>query len=434
VARGARPVHDRRVLEPNDEALRERLVCERALAHLVSAELAPDTCSLPGRAAGLLHLLRREREGREAVDEAARGRPRRLAERLEPETLAGLEPPLVHHLALVWEALARAHADRADARWPSERRATALAARALAAWAHLAAEARYLEELARRVAGQALPDGGAERLAREAGALAVERVTEAALAGARERKASARAYLGALRESASIARVAGLDRDASARLAAELERARASVVDEALAPLAASLAEAKAQGDEVRRGPALLGEVAKAWTFCHEDVAVERFAVEQLAPVAWVAYKDPGWNSLRALFVPLEGLLESFARRFEGPRAEWSTTELAYAAPCAQTLVFRSELAEGDRRFVLVERALAICPGHRNARIVLAGLLLELAVTGLSQRGWLLEAHELELSRARIARAEELWPTHSQLEHARGRLRELEARVRWRAP
>lgn len=421
------------MLEADDAALRERLVCERALACLVAAELAPDTHTLPRRAAGLLHLLARDPRGREAVEEAARGRPAALAERLEPASLAGLEPALVHHLALVWEALARAHAERAELRWPSEKRATALAARALAAWAHLARERSYLDALARRVAGQTAP-GEAESIAREAGVDAVRRARSAALAGARERTATARVYLGALREGASIARWAGLDAEGSARLEAELERARSSVIEEVLAPLAASLAEAKAQGDEVRRGPALFADVAKAWTYCHEDVAIERFAVEQLAPVAWVAYRDPGWNSLRALFVPLEALLESFARRFDRPRHEWTTTELAYAAPCAQTLVFRSELAEGDRRLALAERALTICPGHRNARIVLAGLLLELAVTGLSQRGWLLEVAELDLARERLARAEALWPTHSQLEHARGRLRELEARVRWRAP
>ncbi len=101
-------------------------------------------------------------------------------------------------------------------------------------------------------------------------------------------------------------------------------------------------------------------------------------------------------------------------------RIERDPTKLAYAAPCAQMFVFLSDVEPWPvRKIELAERAVRVCPTHRNGRLVLAALLCEQAQTAM--RSMVLFARRDELQRVEqiIARAEQLYPQSSDLQGAK---------------
>ena len=119
--------------------------------------------------------------------------------------------------------------------------------------------------------------------------------------------------------------------------------------------------------------------------------------------------------------LPLEEVIEHMATSIEE-----DPSKLAYAAPCAQMFVFRAEVAPAfDRQVALTERALELCPAHRNARLVLADLLTERAMRSLDGAMPWSTGDALNTAVADVKRAEELYPQLKRLDKVKQRARAL---------
>src|SRR5262249_12691867 len=160
------------------------------------------------------------------------------------------------------------------------------------------------------------------------------------------------------------------------------------------------------------------GRIADAWAWCERDEAVERFCVDQVTPIAWESYRESAWGPIRELLGPCEALFDSLeARHLARPG------EFAYAAKCAQVLVFRSE-AETDRarEWALAERALKVCPSHRNGRLVMAHLLADSAISMLNRSTLFTGRSDVYQATVLVERAEGLFPQSKRTQEARAKL------------
>lgn len=240
----------------------------------------------------------------------------------------------------------------------------ASAAALVRAWAALGRRRAYVEGLARRVLGTDAP-----RAADVASRIGVDRVTSALLARAR-----GEADIGGLLRA--LAR--GADGDEA--LAPIVARVRLEALDAVLDPLRRTLDELATRRpgtDEVVAG---FAAVHAAWRRADRDVEVEILAVERVADFAWDLYRERRLVELGRLIEEVAEPAMSMATRIEGGDA------LAWAAPCAQVLVFRAELAPRfDAQIAFAERAYAVCPSLRNARIVLGDFLLTRAERALDR-------------------------------------------------
>ncbi|MEO0323865.1 MAG: hypothetical protein AAF447_12970, partial [Myxococcota bacterium] len=122
-----------------DQALLDRLE-DASLARAMLRDLAPERAGLGRRGGGLVRHLRARPGGEEARRRASAGDRAALLRVARPARYAGLDPELLHQLALFEEA--------ANPRSP----------RALAAWLALAADPEYLSRRAEAVAGDALAE------------------------------------------------------------------------------------------------------------------------------------------------------------------------------------------------------------------------------------------------------------------------------------
>ena len=408
------------VWRQEDAALLERLEDEVLLGRLWQAE-APNAEPPPARAAGMLGLLRKLPGGTAAVAAARRGELADLHRLLKPPRLEGRPPELLHHLALyfgrVADALGAASPDAAVEAW----------IQAMAAWLALGQEKRYLRALAAAAASGAVRDPDLDRAAESAPLAPLTELGRQAREGARERTGAARSALRALGRVAEACAIAGCAPEAVKAVVRRAESLRASAVEEALAPLLEAMTEASVQGSLVESGPELLGHVAGVWRWADEDEDVERFAVEQTTPIAWEVYRASRWPELRRLLDPIEPLVDRLARRIES-----DPSKIAYAAPCAQVFVFRSEAhPSADQQLALAERSLKLCPTHRNGRLILAHLLCDLAVRRLDGPGFLMSPDECSRAAAQIERAEALYPASKALEGAKAKLEEAKRRAGW---
>jgi hypothetical protein len=121
--------------------------------------------------------------------------------------------------------------------------------------------------------------------------------------------------------------------------------------------------------------------VRTAWKRCDRDVDLEVLAVERIADFAWDLYRDRRLTELGRVVDEVAELADSLGTRIDRGEA------LAWAAPCAQVHVFRAELAPRfDAQITLAERAYALCPTLRNARLVLGDFLLTRAERALDRR------------------------------------------------
>jgi hypothetical protein len=110
---------------------------------------------------------------------------------------------------------------------------------------------------------------------------------------------------------------------------------------------------------------------------------------------------------MRSGLAPLLSVIDSL-----GGRIEKDTTRLAYAAACAQLFIFRAEIAVGlDRQIALAERAMTICATHRNARLILADLLVERARGVVGQSRWTIDQDAYRRAQQDLERAGQLWPS-----------------------
>jgi hypothetical protein len=396
-----------------DEALLAELEEERAMTSLWQKMAEASAQPLPRRSSGLARLLRVLPGGAEAVTQAALGDPARMGELVLSDRLSDLAPELVHQLAILFDRIARSYWARRD------QRDAFLAAytRSLACFLRVREERNYILAMARRTVGSSLPQHDADSAALLSLTASIEELGASAIEGARQVDARSELALMALTRVDEAARRAGLERGSATAIVRRSDAARARAIDEALSPIAARLNEIKARGDEEASGPSAFADVARIWEWSGRDEHVERFAVDEVTALAWNLYRATNWTALRALLAPCQPLFDSLSTRVLGdPRRH-----IAYAAKAAQIAVFRSECAtEPAREFAFAEEALRLCATHRNARLVMAHLLCDRAMQRIA--GPAPRRSEIDIARAEITRAEELFPQSTKLPAAKARL------------
>jgi hypothetical protein len=389
------------VWRPEDDVLLERLTNEKLLERLFRHHVGPasERITLHARAAGLVASAREEPGSDDVIRTAENGDVAPLVRFLEAPPMTAKRPALLHHLAVyfgrVASALESAAPDAAANAWT----------RSLAAWLALGEEREYLEKLERAVIGA---DAKARDIAIPAERVPLEIVTELgkrAEATSRDLGPAGRAALLALAWVGDAARIAGVSEATTKRVHQAAERRRNAALDSALAAVGEGLDEANVRADHATARVVLVRALG-VWQWSGHDEAVEQFAVDKLAIVGWELYRARRWDELRTLLDPFRTMIDHLAGRIER-----DPTKLAYAAPCAQMYVFLSDVEPWPvRKIELAERAVRVCPTHRNGRLVLAALLCEQAQNAM--RSMVLFARRDELQRVEqlIARAEQLYP------------------------
>ncbi|MDC3962546.1 hypothetical protein [Polyangium jinanense] len=391
-----------------DEALLARLTDEIVFERLFREQAGTDARP-PARGAGLCAALRRLPGGNDAIEAARTGKLDALREHLEPARQIDPPPELLHHLALHHASLA----DRAGS-------STDAFVRSITAWLALGRQETYLRDLGEAVTGSALARQDLDRALVDAPLWCIEDLGERARLGARELTADAQRALAALGRVPEAARIARAPEALAERAARRATSLVAVAVEEALAPVLAAFAEATTKGEpSAAEGAALLGRFVAVWRWSGADESVEHAAIEQATPLAWAHYRASRWDDLRSLIAPVEPLVDALARRIEN-----DPSKLAYAARAAQMLVFRSDVVRTERETLeLLDRAITICPTHRNARLMKANTLCDQALRLLpGARAPSRQDHDR--AAGLIERAEQLYPAATRLPEARRRLGE----------
>ena len=404
---------------PEDDALLQRIEDELVMTAVWRRETG-GAKPLHPRAAGLVAMLRTLPGGAAVIESAGPALtaeptaglpdPEGLSRLLRPSSMAGLPGPLLHHLAVFHERVAGVASS--DVAFGAQ-------LRAMAAWFAMTHDDDYLKSVIEGALGDVSHDDlQAHRN------LAMRRPLDTlgrdARAGARDLAQAATAALRALAATEEAARLAGLTRAQSRPLVVHAERLRAGAIDAALAPVANTIVDIVARNAHETDGPAAMERIVRVWHWSGWDEHVERFAVDEATPVAWTVYqRETGYAQLRRLITPLVPLVERLARR-----VEVDPTAIAYAAPTAQIHVFCSEMTTDlAERVRLAERAVSICPSHRNGRYILASLLCMLVSRRLDRGFWMM-GDRTELER-RLDRAESLDPNCKALPALRERMATL---------
>lgn len=393
------------------------MLAERLFA-LVVADRGDRTVKLPSRAGGIVAEVRKLPGGAEAVAAALEGDIVRLAKLIDRVPLRSMSPELLHHLALF-------HGRAAGA---LETAAPPLASNswiwALASWLALAEERTYLARLEEAVLGPA----AAKKAAIPVEAVPLELVADLgrrAEAAARDLAPAGTAALVALSKVAESARLAGIPPEAERRLRVEASRRRNAAIESALSSIGDALDEANVQGTLTSAGRTIIVRAVAVWTWTGHDEAVEHFVVGQLDRIGWELYRARDWNALRYTLDPFKPMLESLAGRVER-----DPSQLAYAAGCAQMYVFMVDTEPNPAvKLALAERAVKICPTHRNGRVVLASMLCDRAIDLLREMMIVKRNREVERAEAMIERASILYPQTRELEEARKKLNEVKTKV-----
>ncbi|HVJ90709.1 MAG TPA: hypothetical protein VM580_12965, partial [Labilithrix sp.] len=329
--------------------------------------------------------------------------------------LKELPAPLLHHLAVFHGAAATVLATTAP-----ESAATAWV-RALAAWFALAEEHTYLARLSEAVLGDPSPKSRAADASippERVPLLLLGEISKHAEATTRDLGMAGRASLLALAKTDDAARMAGASEETASRARTYAKRCRNAAIETALAVIGDGLDEAGARGELGSSGQVLLVRAIPVWTWTSHDEAVEHFVVDRIDRLGWELYRARKWDSLRYLLDPFRPIFDSLACRIER-----DTSQIAYAAACAQMFVFLAEVELVlANKVAMAERAVKICPTHRNGRLVLASALCDQAIDRM--RAMVLFARSEELARveALLARAESLYPQTSSLADAKAML------------
>jgi hypothetical protein len=418
------------VWRPEDEALlgrlEDELVLERLYRHHVGA-LAQRSLPHP-RAAGLIHSVRHVTHGDIAVQAALDGEVTQLARLVEAAPMKDRPPSMLHHVALyfgrVASVLEGVAPDAAANAWM----------RALAAWLALGEERTYLAGLEEAITAVGSGAAGGTRGAARPGTgpkekaalippekVPLEIVAELgkrAEATARDLAAPGRAALLALAWVGEAARIAGASPDTTARAQQAAERNRNAALDAALAVVGEALDEANARGELTTSGRPILQRALQVWAWSGQDEAVEHFVVDRLATVGWELYRARSWDALRDTFDPFRGMIENLARR-----VEQDPSRIAFAAPCAQMFVFLTDIEPVfARKLELAERAVRLCPTHRNGRLSLASLLCDQAIASMRAMVLFARGGEVDRIEAQLARAESLYAQSRELPEAKAML------------
>jgi len=395
------------VWRQEDDALLARLTDEVAFERLVRAQLGNDA-PVPWHAAGICAAMRRAPGGIEAIDAARAGNVAPLLASLDPARHLDGSPELLHHLALHHARLATAHHDGEAY------------VRSMIAWLALARDDRYLRELGEAVVGAALPRADLQNTLADVPLWPIDELGERARSGARDLTHASRQAISVLRRVAEVCRVARVSSDLETRVTRRAHSLLASAIEDAITPVLTALAETTAQGEpSAREGAALLQRFLLVWQWSGEDESVEIAAIDEATPLGWSHCRQSRWGDLGILIEPIWPLVESLTRRIEA-----DPTKVAYAARCAQMLVFKADTARTDAEtLVIAERALRICPSHRNARLTIAHSLCEQALRLLP--GARAPTHQSCVSaEAMIKRADSLYPSLARLPEAQKRLAE----------
>jgi hypothetical protein len=399
-----------------DEALLARLVDEKLLEG-VWTELAGSAPPPHRRAAGIFASMRARKIAPEPIDRALAGDFAPLAHAISQLDRSSLDAPLAHHLALFFGSLADALEPEREHSAPAERARM----RSIAMWLFLADEETYLRTIAERVIAGALPAAEVARAAGEAPFEAIDRLGERAKSGAKDLTWPARAALRALAHVGEAAKLAGAS-DRVRKLAERRARhARSVAIDDAIAPIDRALEEASTREASTPELVALFDQGKNTWIWSEKDEHVEHFLVERITPFCWERYRERRWKELSALELSILEPVDHLAHRIMN-----DPTHLAYAAPCAQMYVFRAETAPSfERQIELAERAVALCPTHRNGRLVLADLLVERGMRALDVALPWATGDAISKAAHDVRRAGELFPLLKRLEEAKRRLKAM---------
>jgi hypothetical protein len=395
------------VWRQEDDALLARLTDEVAFERLVHAQMG-NNAPVPWHAAGLCAAIRHTPGGNEAIDTARAGNLAALLASLDPARHLDGSPELLHHLALHHARIANATHD-GDAH-----------VRSMIAWLALCRDESYLRELGEAVVGAALPRADLERTLAEVPLWPIEDLGERARSGARDLTLPSKQAIAVLRRVAEVCRVAGVSSDLETRVTRRVNSLLASAVEDAITPILTVIAETRAKGEPTaREGATLLQRFVAAWQWSGEDESVEIATIDEATPLAWDHCRQSRWGDLGILIEPVWPLVDSLTRRIET-----DPSKIAYAARCAQMLVFKADVARTEAETTAIaERALRICPSHRNTRLTLAHSLCEQALRLLP--GARAPTHQgCASAEAMINRAESLYPSAGRLPEAQKRLAE----------
>jgi hypothetical protein len=403
--------HARMILDvwrQEDDALLARLTDEVSFERLGHAQLGKEA-PVPWHAAGICAAIRRTPGGVEALDMARAGNVTTLLASLDPARHLDGSPELLHHLALHHARIANATHHDGDERL-----------RSIIAWLALARHERYLRELGEAVVGSALPRADLERTISDVPMWPIDELGERARGGARDVTLASRQAVAVLRRVGEACRVAGVSSELETRVTRRAQSLLASAIEDAITPLLTAIAETTAKGEpSARAGANLLKRFFAVWQWSGEDESVEIAAVDEATPLGWSHCRQSRWGDLGILIEPIWPLVDSLTRRIEG-----DPTKVAYAARCAQMLVFKADTAHTDADILAIaERALRICPSHRNTRLTIAHSLCEQALRLLP--GARAPTHQgCATAEAMITRADQLYPSLARLPEAQKRLAE----------
>lgn len=382
-----------------DEALLLELQDRALIQSLFRVHTGDPNAKITQRAVALIEELRQLPKASEALQAASRGDLAPLVGVLEAPPPASASARCLHCIAVYLRQVAELMQRVAS----EAHRTDLLRLRAAQALEMLTADS-YLEDQARKLDPIAQA-GDASQIAELARTSILEDAGAQALAGSATRTvASARALAWLATLTTTLAP------NSHARRRAEALATKA--IEAALEPLADQLRQARGNEHAERL---IFAEVRTTWEWAGHDEAVERFAVDQMSDIAWAAYRKEDWTQLRNLLDPCMALFDNLARRIEAE----PLSKLAYAAKCAQSLVFASEANPSRAEsLALAERALRICPTHRNARVVVSHVLCEQAIATLS-RGMLVRATDVDEAARNVDRVEKLFPQLRRLPEAR---------------
>lgn len=374
-----------------DEAFYQRLR-DRERTALLVAVLRGGPAESSERAEGLTALLREDSIGAEAFTRAAAADTKALRALVFCSTYAGKRPGLLHHLALLHGKAAAGQSGEA---------AVTHLLHALGAWGALRAEGHYLSRLAKEVAPE-LSQGARQEAIRTAVLAPLERFREDALSDAAER--GPKAHTG-LRLHARRGELSALIGSEAQDLEIELRSLGGEITDTAIEPIERALDDA-ATGQMGTLQVDLLAKLASLGAWAGGSREVDHRFLERAMPIAWTLYKGSDKSLIARFVATTKECVDRCATR-----VLMDPSELAQASRVAQMLVFRAESVRTlSEQVIAIEKALQVCPTHRNGRLVGADIFAFRGLERLRGKGLLSGSSPADAAYEDAKRARELWP------------------------
>lgn len=382
----------------NDATLLQRIEAELAFDAAATPIIGPNW---PRRAAGSVEIVRVLEGGEECVSEALMGRPALLRRALFTEDIAHLPHTLVHHIAVL-------HAWALEQEATSEARLVSLRG-LIACWLVLGEDGAHLRAAAHAASAS---EEHTERLLLRLRHRGLDEVESRARMGLHACTPEGEVAIRALRSLPALTETLPLSDESKASAVMRAQSTIDMLASQWTAVFRDALEEGRAR-DQKRELILAMTHAHRTWQWLGCEREVERQVVIALPTIAWPIYRERQMEVLGEILEPVVPLFTALEARILQLREEGDvTTELAYLGPAAQALVFWSETTKDvalamDR----AERAYALCPTLRNARIVLSHLLCDRAERTLAQ-GQLWPTHP---AKADVIRAREIFPELARL-------------------